>query len=415
MAFRIDMKKTLFIAFWFVAIQLGAQDSLQEYLTQAAENNLALKAKYTAFEASLEKVAAIQGLPDPTLSFGYFIQPVETRVGPQRMKFSLSQMFPWFGSLSAKGDATAAIAQANYLQFIDAREKLMSELKSDYYKLWELQRLIRLENENLKILQSYQELTTTRVSNGSAKLSDAYRVQIQIDESTTRLKILNDQMAPLQRVFNRQLNRETDAAIALADTIVSQELNLISGDSLSHPSVAKYAELQKSAEFQASAVKRSGAPKIGLGIDYVVVDERTDMAVPDNGKDVLMPMVSISLPIWRKQYSGAVKSAELMQQQYNLEAQNEWDMLESKRDMKMYELQQTRDELKLYEGEIKLVTKTLELLITDYTNGRTDFEEVLRLQQKAIQYKKLKLKAYTKYLSASAVMEYLTYQVSKDE
>ncbi len=406
------MKNTLFIAFWFLSLQVSAQDPLQEYLSQAAENNLGLQAKYAAFEASLERVAQASGLPDPTLSFGYFIKPVETRVGPQRMKLSLSQMFPWFGSLSAKGDAAAAVAQANYLQFIDAREKLMSELKSDYYKLWELQKLIELENENLEILKSYQELTTSRISSGSSKLSDAYRVQIQMEESTTKLKILNDQMAPLQRVFNRQVNREVDAMVALMDTIVSEELILVSADSLSHPSVAKYAELQKGAEFQTKAAKRSGLPKIGVGLDYVMVDERTDMVVPDNGKDVIMPMVSVSLPIWRKQYSAAIKSAELMKKQYQLEAQNEWDELESKRDMQLYELQQSKDEMQLYNEEITLVNKTLELVITDYTNDRVEFEEVLRLQQKVIQYKKLKLMAYRKYLIKQAVVEYLNYNVN---
>ena len=139
---KYEMKKTILIAFWFLTLSVTAQDPLQEYLTQAAENNPGLQAKYVAFEASLERAAAVSGLPDPTLSFGYFIKPVETRVGPQRMKFSLSQMFPWFGSLAAKGDAAAAVAQANYLQFIDAREKLMSQLKSDYYKMWEVQKLI---------------------------------------------------------------------------------------------------------------------------------------------------------------------------------------------------------------------------------------------------------------------------------
>ncbi len=409
------MKKTLFIAFWFLTLHAGAQDPLQEYLTLAAENNLGLKAKYAAFEASLEQVAQASGLPAPTLSYGYFIQPVETRIGPQIMKFSLTQMFPWFGSLSAKGDAAAAVAQSNYLQFVDAREKLMRELKSDYYKLWELQKLIHLENENLEILKSYQELTTSRISSGVGKLSDAYRVQIQMEESITKLKILNNQRAPLERVFNRRLNREVDAVVTVIDTIMVEEQTLVSADSLSHPSVAKYVELQKGAEFQTKVAKKSGLPNIGVGIDYVVENERTDMAVPDNGNDVIMPMVSISLPIWRKQYSAAIKSAELMQKQYKLDAQNEWDVLESNRDMQLYELQQAKDEMALYKEEITLVNKTLELVIIDYTNDRVDFEEVLRLQQKVIQYKKLKLTTYTRFLHTQATLDYLMYQITDSD
>ncbi|MDZ7849196.1 MAG: TolC family protein [Owenweeksia sp.] len=133
------------------SFQLSAQQPLDSYLTQASQNNPGLQAQYTSFEASLERAAQVSGLPNPTLSFGYFIQPVETRVGPQQAKFSLSQMFPWFGSLSAKGDAAAARAQAQYLRFIDAREKLMSEVKSSYYELWQIREMIELERENLRI------------------------------------------------------------------------------------------------------------------------------------------------------------------------------------------------------------------------------------------------------------------------
>lgn len=409
-----NMKVVWMLLFALSVNQVVAQDPLQDYLTLAAQQNPGLQAKYAAFEAILEKVAATSGLPDPNLSFGYFIQPVETRVGPQRMKFSLSQMFPWFGSLSAKGDAMAASAQASYWVFIDAREKLLAELKTDYYKLWELQRLIDLETENLEILKNYQELTTTKVSNGEGKLSDAYRVQMEIEQATTQIKVLQDQLPTLQRVFNRKLNRQVTETVILMDTILVNDLTIASTDSFSHPSVVKYKELQRSALFQEKASQKSGLPKIGAGIDYVLVDERTDMAVPDNGKDVLMPMVSISLPIWRKQYSSAIKSAQLQQKQFELEAQNGWDALESSRDMQLYKVQQATDEMKMYDEELALVSKTLELLITDYTNGREGFEEVLRLQQRTIQYRKLKLKSYLNYLESMANMEYFNYSINKD-
>ena len=97
---------------------------LDTYLQIAADNNPGLQSKYKEFEAALQKIPQVNALPDPSFSFGYFISPVETRVGPQRAKFSLSQLFPWFGTLEAKGDAAALMAAAKYQAFLEARNKL---------------------------------------------------------------------------------------------------------------------------------------------------------------------------------------------------------------------------------------------------------------------------------------------------
>lgn len=415
-ASALKQKRALLaILFGIFSFQLSAQEPLEAYLTEASQNNPGLQAQYTAFEASLERAAQVSGLSNPTLSFGYFIQPVETRVGPQRARFSLTQMFPWFGSLSAKGEAAAALAQAHYLQFIDAREKLMSEVKISYYELWQIREIIELEQENLKILESYEELATTRVRSGEGKLSNLYRVQMEIEETQTRVKILEKQLEQLKRVFNRSLNRNAVAAVELPDTILAAE-NLPRLDSVArHPSVERFRQMQEGAAHQLRAAQKSALPSFGLGLDYVIVGERSDMAVPDNGKDVVMPMLSLSLPIWQKQYTAARKEAELQQQQFQLEAGDAINRLSSQTDLSLFRLREAADEMALYREEILLAQKTLELTITDYTNGREDFEEILRLQQKIIQYKKQHLKAYRAYLDSIARLEYLNYRITTNE
>ena len=61
------------------------------------------------------------------------------------------------------------------------------------------------------------------------------------------------------------------------------------------------------------------APSLGIGLDYGIVGERDDINVPDNGKDIIMPMISMSLPIFRGKYSAAREEAQLMQQSYLLQ------------------------------------------------------------------------------------------------
>ncbi len=92
------MRKIILVTLLLAVCNLSAQ-SLTNYYELAAKNNPELKAKYKEFEASLQKIPQVSSLPDPNFSLGYFISPVETRLGPQNMKFSLTQMFPCLNDL----------------------------------------------------------------------------------------------------------------------------------------------------------------------------------------------------------------------------------------------------------------------------------------------------------------------------
>ncbi|MDZ7774712.1 MAG: hypothetical protein U5L09_03395 [Bacteroidales bacterium] len=72
----------------------------------------------------MQEIPQASSLSDPAFSLGVFLSPVETRVGAQRTKFSLTQMFPWFGTLKARGDAAALRAEARFQEFLEARNRL---------------------------------------------------------------------------------------------------------------------------------------------------------------------------------------------------------------------------------------------------------------------------------------------------
>ena len=104
--------RILIVILVFITGSATAQNNLNKYLETAAQNNPGLKAKFNEYLASLEVIPQVGVLPDPQLAFGYFIQPVETKVGPQRAKISVTQMFPWFGTLDAKEDVAIQKSKA---------------------------------------------------------------------------------------------------------------------------------------------------------------------------------------------------------------------------------------------------------------------------------------------------------------
>ena len=406
------MKKYIIITVITLGFSILANaQSLDEYFKIAAENNPGLQAKYKSFEAAMERVAQVSSLPDPNLSFGYFISPVETRVGPQRARFSLTQMFPWFGTLKAQEDVATLMAEAKYQEFLDVRNKLFYQVAAAYYPLFELKRLVEIENENISILTSYKEIASVKFQNGKGAMVDVLRVDIMLKDAATNLSILEQKKKPLEIRFNKLLNRQEDETIIVQDSLYVENLPVTyRRDSLltSNPLLDELDLKIKASEAQELAATKQGMPKIGVGLDYVIVGQRTDMSVPDNGQDVLMPMVTMSLPIFRGKYKAAQKEAQLMHESYALQKEDAVNRLTSTYEMIWFEIQKQLDQIILFEEQIMTSQQSLNLLFTAYGNSGKDFEEVLRMQQQILRYQKMKATALSDYNIAIAELDYIT-------
>jgi hypothetical protein len=64
--------------FLFLSISAYSQpDSLFKYLEIAAKNNPGVLQKFSEYQAALQKIPQIGSLPDPELSAGVFLRPME--------------------------------------------------------------------------------------------------------------------------------------------------------------------------------------------------------------------------------------------------------------------------------------------------------------------------------------------------
>ena len=407
------MRKNIILLLTILACgfyELKAQ-SLEDYFKLAAENNPGLQARYKDFEAALQKIPQASTLPDPTFSFGYFISPVETRVGPQRARFSLTQMFPWFGTLRSKGDAAALLADAKYEAFLDARNQLYYQVAASYYPLYELERWTVLEQENIEILESYKTISTKQFENGNGAMVDVLRVDIMLKDAATNLQILKEKRKPLLAAFNALLNRNENEEVVINDTLAIETLlDDYRRDSLllDNP-ILKQIELKlKASEEMEQVAIKQGLPKFGVGLDYAIVGNRSGVELPDNGQDILMPMVSMSIPIFRKKYNAAIKETQLSQESYQLQREDYTNRLIANYESTAFELDRERQLIELYDQQIEESQQALNLLYTAYSNSGKEFEEVLRMQQQLLKYEKMKATAITNYHTALAKLNYIT-------
>ena len=391
-------------------LRINAQ-TLEESLKIASENNPLLKAKYAEFEAALQKVAQVNSLPDPTFSFGYFISPVETRLGPQQAKLGLTQMFPWFGTLKTAGNVQALQAEAKYQEFLNAKNELYMQVKSAWYPIYEVNQKIRLQEENRVILSSYKQLATTGFKNDKGSMVDVIRVDIMIENTDTEIKLLQDQLQPFNVQFNKLLNRPDSLVIQVEQDLTLIEIPLnYRKDSLlaNHPLLQSLDLKMKSTQEAEELSKKQGLPKLGVGLDYVFIGDRTDMAVPDNGKNVIMPMISMSIPIYRRKYNAATKEAQFKQEAIANYKTNTENTLVSNYEMAWFELEKARQLVELYKAQTLKTNQAISLLETAYSNSGKDFEEILRMQQELLKYQIATATATKAFYVALAKLDYLT-------
>jgi outer membrane protein TolC len=121
-----------------------------------------------------------------------------------------------------------------------------------------------------------------------------------------------------------------------------------------------------------------------------------------------MPMVSVSIPIFRSKYNASVKEAQLMQESYTHQKQEVANTLISEYEMVWFQVQQQAQLLSLYEQQIQTSQQSLNLLFTSYGNSGKEFEEVLRMQQQLLKYQKMSATALAQYHIAVEKINYLT-------
>ena len=377
---------------------VNAQDKLENYLKTAGENNTELKAKYLEYQVALEDIDGVGALPDPSISFGYFVSPVETRVGPQRFKISATQMFPWFGTLSSKEDVSTKKAEAKFKAFENYRNSLFFNVRSSYYKLYEWQETVEFRNDFLDDLELLRKLVLNRYKTGG-RMSDVLQLDIKIEEAKMQQQSVLDKKTSVESNFTQWLNTDSELAVSIPDTLVPQEMMLegIVDSLLVNNLLLNQKDLDiEASNLQIKVANKSSGPQIGLGLDYVNVGERTDVTdLSGNGQDVLMPMVTLTIPIFNSRKSADKKIAQLNLLKNEAEKEQLEFTLKSALETAIFNYNDAIRKQELAERQLELAVQTQSLIVNEYSTGKADIQELIDIYQKILDYKFAFAKAVT--------------------
>ncbi len=402
--------KSIFILCSIFFILKGNAQQLQTLIEEGLTKSPEIQLFELKHQVAREKVNEANTLPNTQIGVGYFVSEPETRTGAQRFKISAKQMLPSFGSITARENYKNALADAVYEDIAIAQRKLVASVSQSYYNLYALKEKQLVLDENITLLKTYEELALSSVEVGKASAVDVLRLQMRQNELEQLKQVLEQDYLAEQTVLNKLLNRGKNIKVTVADGLMMPfENELVNSENLAlHPELLKYDKLYESVEKSELLNKKESSPMLGFGLDYIAVSERPNMNFNDNGKDIVMPMVSVSIPIFNNKYKSKTKQNELLQKKINVQKQDKLNRLETLLDKAIKKSISARISYNTQVKNLKQAKDAETILVKSYETGTIDFNDVLDIQELQLKFQINLIESIKIYYLQRTIINYLT-------
>jgi outer membrane protein TolC len=267
-------------------------------------------------------------------------------------------------------------------------------------------------NENIQLLETYERLALTSVEVGKASAVDVLRLQIRQNELQQQKEVLEEEFLAEQVSFNNMLNRDPSMTVDIVPLLeIPMEDPVYGTDALTlNPELLKYDKLYESVSQSELLNQRESLPMVGFGVDYLPVTGNENSMFSDNGKDVLMPMVSLSIPIFNNRYTSISKQNDLRQQEIETQKVQRLNVLESAFAKASSQRNQARIKFNTQQKNLKQARDAEEILIKNYETGTIDFNDVLDIQELQLKFQMNQIESVQTYYMQQSIINYLINQ-----
>ena len=403
----------LAIPVWSQEAVLDPRAELAEYVRYAEQHNPKLKQALARYKAALAKVAPASAWADPRLTYGYFARPVETRTGPQEMRVSAAQTFPWKGTLNLKGQIAEQEAEVEGQRYEAARRSLVFAVKAAYYDCYFLERSIAVTESNVRLLSHLEEVGRTRYRGGTGEHAAVLKAQVELGRLADRLRSLRQQRRPTSARLNAVLGRAATAPIAVPDSLPMAALALneeeLKGRLLAANPTRQARQAQ--ARAQSLGVELAGKrfyPDLTVSLDYIHIGDR--------GENPLIAMATVNLPLWCSAYEAEKRAAKLSHQAALQGVADEENRLVAELELALYKQRDAQSRRVLYQDSL-LPKAELMLSVTQraFATGRSDFLAVIDAQRTLLAFQLAYERAHTDQALHWAEIEKLVGELATTE
>jgi len=388
----------LFVLVFFGTFPLFSQEMpkgktvLSELIQEALRQNPQIKAARNEWQAVLKNIPQAKSLPDPMLSYSRFGQSVETRLGPQRNKLSLSQKFPFFGKLSLKGEIVQSAALIFEEQYNAVKADIVLKVKKSYFSIFWFDKALKISREEKDVLRRLSRIAQKKYETGAANQQDVLKAQLEISRVTDKILILEQGKKGVVAGLNSLLNRSPDSFLGEAEELQIPVLKVELKDLYEwakelRPELRKARFFIKKNEKSLKLAKKNYYPDFKIMVDYIDIGGGTTTNVKD-GRNSWMASVGINIPIWRGKLHASEAEAAIKIDASRESYKNVENKTLSRVNELFFEVKTASEEVNLYKYSLlPQAEQSLKASEVGYLAGKVDFLNLLDSERMLLQIK----------------------------
>lgn len=388
-----------------------SSQNIDAFVEMAYEVNPKLQAQALEYEAATHNAQQVSDFPDPSISAGLGIAPIQTRLGAQFLRLGISQNIPWKGLIPAKSDLANAQASTKLKTKEVTKIEIAYAIRRSYYTLCYIQENIDIINRKIEILKSQMEIARTNLGSSQGMLSDVLMIEKKLENARQDILLLQNKMDQPTIILNRWAGRPAGTPIEIVPEEFSEDIIPdLSYDLAQHPQFDILQQQKEVAVKAVEVVRLEEKPKIMLGLDYGLISARTDVDIPNNGRDIIMPMATFSIPLNADRLQAKQHEATLTQQSIN-------SFTEELTQQYNQEIQTALSEISYQEAVMNKITvlkeltaATMEQMQAEFASDKKKITAILNLEIELIDYDREMLQARFEKHMANAILKKYNYE-----
>ncbi|NOR53631.1 MAG: hypothetical protein GQ536_06050 [Candidatus Aminicenantes bacterium] len=388
----------------------GQKIVLSEVIQKALKENPKVKAAEEEWRAALEKVPQAKSLPDPMLRYSFFGQRVETRLGPQRNKFSLSQRFPFFGKLSLKGEIAQSHASMLEEKYGAVKADIELKAKKAFFSLYWLDYAIKISQEEKEVLQRLARIAGIKYETGTSSQQDVLKAQLEISKVLDKILTLRQMRKAAAVGLNSLLNRQPDVYMSEVEEYKIPEFqheleDLYRWAKEYRPELKKIQRLIEKNEKSLKLAKKSYYPDFQVMLDYIDIGGGTT-SHPEDGRNAWMASIGVNIPLWKKKLRAAEAEQAIKIKASEASYRNAENETLSSVNEFFFEVKTAKEQIELYEYSLlPQAEQTFKASEIGYLAGKVDFLNLLESERMVLLIKTGYYKAVSHFGISLAQLE----------
>jgi outer membrane protein TolC len=377
------------------------------------ERSPALGAHFERWRAEVARIARARRLPDPKISYAYYVRNVETRVGPQRHRLGLRQAFPWPTELVAGGQAATAAARAAQRRFEAAALDLEAQVAAIYFRLWRVHEVHRIASAQEALLVSLIGSVEAKVETGQATMADLLQAQLRLTWHQDHHAAHREMMMRLTARLRSVIGAPADVALPVAGDappagLPAKSAHALAAELAEHPRVQVHRALAAASERAAARQRAKRWPGFVVGMDWIETGPARSSGVQDSGKDAVMASIQVDVPLFQRSYRQDVEAQLAQERAHRADADSTLAAARAELTDSLSSIRDAERRIHLHERTLVPQGRTvLESMRGSYEAGQASLAQLLMAEGKLLELENALAEARADHAVAWAELEAL--------